>query len=251
MMNKLAAKKIVTIQARMGSDRLPGKILLPLSGKPSLERMVERVRRSKYIDDVVVATTTNPKDDVVEKWAVSAGISLYRGSESDVLSRVVEAGRKFRAEILVQLTGDCPLMDPLVIDRLFEVYLANDYDYVANVLDRSYPRGFDTQIYSLDVLERAHAKTADVAHREHVSLYIYEHPQEFKLHNVMAPAEATAPEFRVCVDTPEDYEVVRTIFESLYAKNVHFTAADVAGFLKSRPDVAQMNQTVAQKKVRG
>ncbi len=103
MMNKLAAKKIVTIQARMGSDRLPGKILLPLSGKPSLERMVERVRRSKYIDDVVVATTTNPKDDVVEKWAVSAGISLYRGSESDVLSRVVEAGRKFRAEILVQL----------------------------------------------------------------------------------------------------------------------------------------------------
>lgn len=243
-------KIIATVEARMASSRLPGKILLPLCGKPSLERLVERARRSRYLADVVIATTINPADDTVGYWARECGISVFRGSEDDVLLRVLGAARHFNADILVELTGDCPLIDPAIIDQLIELYQSGDYDYVSNVLERTYPRGLDTQVFSTAVLQEVERTTQDPADRENVSLYIYEHPERFKLGGIQAPAELHAPELRICVDREEDYEVVKAVYEALYFKNQSFTSCDVVKFLKTHPEITARNAHVRQKAVR-
>lgn len=248
--NKASLRRVATIEARMASKRLPGKILKDLVGKPSLERLVERVRRSKLVDEVVVATTVNPSDDAVEAWAKKAGISFYRGSEEDVLLRVLNAATHYRAEIIVELTGDCPLLDPGLIDQAISYYLEHDFDYASNSLTRCYPRGFDVQVFSRKVLEEVNQLTQDPADREHVSLYIYEHPEHFKLGSVLAPDELYAPDLRLCVDTPEDFKVVETIYQNLYPAKPNFDAYDVIRFLKSRSDLLALNAHVQQKPVR-
>lgn len=247
-MNK--RRTVSIIQARMGSSRLPGKILMPLAGKPSLERMVERVRRARGVDDVVVATTRQPSDDAVERWGAAAGVKIYRGSEDDVLSRVLEAARAFDAEVIVQLTGDCPLIDPDIISQLIDLYGRGGHDYVSNVLKRTYPRGWDTQVFSRDVLERVSAATSDPHDREHVSLYIYEHPEIFSLGGIEAPEALHGPDIRICVDTDDDYMVVRSLFDALYPKNHAFTAYDVMDHLKRNPGLLEVNRHVRQKPAR-
>jgi len=249
-MDRNKARKIATIEARMTSSRLPGKIMLPLCGKPLLERLVERARQSRWLDDVVVATTTNPADDAVEQWARKAGVSIFRGSEEDVLLRVLEAAKAFRADVIVELTGDCPLLDPAIIDQLMDIYVSSDYDYVSNVLERTYPRGLDTQVFSTAVLTQVDKITRDPADRENVSLYIYEHPERYKLSGLKAPAELYGPNIRICVDRPEDYTVVKRIYGALYPKKPGFDSYDIMRFLKENPDVARMNAHVAQKAVR-
>ncbi|MFT7638207.1 MAG: spore coat polysaccharide biosynthesis protein SpsF, partial [Candidatus Omnitrophota bacterium] len=143
-----SVKKVATIQARMNSARLPGKVLMSLANQPALERMCERVRRAKFVDEIVIATTISREDDVIVEWARANNISVFRGSEEDVLERVLGAARKFNADIIIQLTGDCPLIDPLIIDQLVEMYVSTDTDYVSNIMRRSYPRGLDTQVFS-------------------------------------------------------------------------------------------------------
>ncbi len=246
----LHRRTVAIIQARMGSSRLPGKILMPLVGKPSLERMIERVRKARGVDDVVVATTREASDDAVERWGAAAGVKIYRGSEDDVLSRVVEAARAFDAEVIVQLTGDCPLIDPGIIAQLVEFYERNRYDYVSNVLKRSYPRGWDTQVFSREVLERVSAATTDPHDREHVSLYIYEHPEIFSLGGIEAPPALHGPDIRICVDTDADYAVVSAVYDALYPMDPDFGAADVMKFLTSRPDILKLNSHVQQKAAR-
>ena len=166
-------KIIATIEARMASSRLPGKILKPILGKPTLERLVERVRRSKLIQDVVVATTDMPADNETGAACQQMKVNFYRGSSEDVLDRVLKAAQKFGADIIVELTGDCPLLDPEIIDAVIQHYLNNQYDYVSNVLIRTFPRGMDTQVFSTKVLDEVSQLTKDPADRENVSLFIY------------------------------------------------------------------------------
>jgi spore coat polysaccharide biosynthesis protein SpsF len=249
-MDRKKMRKIATVEARMSSSRLPGKVLLPLAGKPSLERLVERARRAKSIQDVVIATTVSPKDDAIVEWAKKAGVSVFRGSEEDVLLRVLEAAKAYDGEVIVELTGDCPLLDPAHIDELVKYWEENDFDYVSNILERTYPRGFDTQVFARSVLEEVDKLTQDPADRENVSLYIYEHPQRYKLGGKTAPPDQRGADLRICTDMKEDYEVIGRIYDALYPKNPAFGAADIVGFLRANPDIAALNARIQQKKVR-
>lgn len=250
-MDRSKLRTVATVEARMASSRLPGKILMDLAGKPSLERLVERARRSKYVQEVVVATTVNASDDAVEAWGKKAGVSIWRGSEDDVLKRVLDAATAYKADVIVELTGDCPLVDPALMDEVIAHYVAHpELDYVSNNKERSYARGFDVQVFSRAVLAEVDRLTQDPADHEHVSLYIYEHPERYKIATLRAPEALFAPEQRVCVDTEKDYAVVRSIFEALLPAKPRFDARDVMDYLRAHPEVARLNAEVKQKPVR-
>jgi spore coat polysaccharide biosynthesis protein SpsF len=233
----------------MTSTRLPGKVLTPILGKPMLELMVERVLRVEALDNVIVATTTNSADDAVSSLASRLGIDCYRGSEDDVLNRVLEAAQAYEAEVIVELTGDSPLIDPAVISRVIETYYRSGADYVANILLRTYPIGMDTQVFATDVLSSVAQQTDDPTDHEHVSLYIYRHPELFNLKNVAAPEKLARTDLRLTLDTPEDLALIKAVYEALYFHKPAFGLSDVISFLDSRPDIASLNATIEQREV--
>lgn len=222
----------------------------PVVGKPLLELLVERLRRASTIDLIVVATTTNAADDVVEELANRLGIACYRGSEDDVLDRVLMAARSVSASTIVEVTGDCPLTDPDVVDRVVRALDQGKSDYASNILERSYPRGLDVQAFPSAVLERVAALTQDPVDHEHVSLYIYEHPELFSLVSVVSDLPPKAIDLRLTVDTADDLRVITAIFEELYPRNPAFGLRDVVDMADRRPDVFAMNASVNQKPVR-
>jgi spore coat polysaccharide biosynthesis protein SpsF len=245
-------RKVAIIQARMTSTRMPGKILSPILGRPMLELLIERLRRARRLDDVWVATTTNATDDPTEELARRLGAGCFRGSELDVLDRVLQAAHAARADVLVEITGDCPLIDPVVVDQLVETYFANQYDYVSNVLHRTYPVGLDAQVYSTRVLERVAAATDDPVDHEHVSIHIYNHPELFRLHNVDSglPDGEAVGRMRLTVDTPEDFALIAAIYEELYPAKPDFTLPDILDLLRRRPELLALNQHIQAKRVR-
>lgn len=242
-------KTVAIIEARMRSTRLPGKVLAPVLGRPLLELLVERLARATRLDGVVVATTTHPDDAAVEALARRLGVGCFRGSEEDVLDRVLRAARAFTVDTIVEITGDCPLIDPAVVDGLVAAYRAGGFDYVSNVLRRTYPRGLDAQVFSTATLEEVARLTRDPADREHVSLYIYTHPERFALHNVPSALPAKWWDLRLTVDTAADLALVTVIYESLYPQNPAFGLADVLGLLERRPELIDLNRHVEQKRV--
>lgn len=243
-------KIVATIEARMTSTRLPGKVLKPCLGKPMMELLVERVRRSRLIDEIVISTTVNQTDDVLVRCADQLGVGHFRGSEDDVVARVVGAMEAAKADIVVQLTGDCPLLDWEVIDQLIRLYRANTFDYVSNNLVRSYPRGLDCQVVSLATLQESLRIAHDPAQHEHVCLSIYENPQRFRLFNLMAPPELCYPGQRWTLDTEADYRFLTTVYERLYPQNPAFTSADVLRLLRENPAIEAINSDIVQKAVR-
>lgn len=242
-------KTVAIIQARMTSTRMPGKILSPILGTPMLQFLIERLRRARRVDEIWVATTSNSADDPTEELARSVGAGCFRGSELDVLDRVVRTARAAEADVIVQVTGDCPLIDPTVVDRLVQTYAEKRYDYVSNILVRTYPVGLDTQVFSAAVLARVASLTNDPVDREHVSIFIYEHPELFALHNVTSglPDEQSLGRMRLTVDTPEDFALIRAIFEELYPANPGFLLGDVLQLLERRPELLQLNRHIRQK----
>lgn len=225
-------KIVSTVEARMTSSRLPGKVLKPIMGKPMLELLIERLRHAKFVDEVVIATTVNNADMPIVELCNRLGVSVYRGSEDDVLERVLKAATFYKADLIVEMTGDCPLLDPGLVDQVIRFYLDNDYDYVSNVLHRTFPRGLDTQVFARAVLDEVDKATQDPADRENVSLYIYEHPERYKLGNVYAPEELKWPDLRICVDTIDDFNLVSRVFEELYPKDKFFSACDMVALIK-------------------
>ncbi|HZR22186.1 MAG TPA: glycosyltransferase family protein [Vicinamibacterales bacterium] len=243
-------KTVPIIQARMTSSRLPGKILKPILGRPMLELLIERLRRAKHVDDVVVATTSRPTDDPVEELCARIGAGCFRGSEDDVLDRVLGAAHAHAVDLIVEITGDCPLIDPTVVDRLVEMYHEGGADYVANVLTRTYPRGLDTQVFPTSVLEDVARLTNDPVDHEHVSLYIYEHPERFRLRNLESGLPERYWSLRLTVDTPQDFALITAIYEALYPAHPDFALADVIALLDRRPDLVALNADIQQKPVR-
>jgi spore coat polysaccharide biosynthesis protein SpsF len=241
---------VATITARMTSERLPGKVLLPCVGQPMLALLVGRVRRSRLIDEIVISTTTNGADDVIAACAQDLGVGCFRGSELDVVGRVVGAMEAAAADIVVQLTGDCPLHDWQVIDQLIRLYRANTFDYVSNTMVRSYPRGLDCQVVSLATLQESLRIAKDTAQHEHVCLSIYENPQRFRLFNLIAPPELCHPGQRWTLDTEADYRFISAIYEALYERDPAFTSRDILGFIEEHPEVEEINSDIAQKAVR-
>lgn len=243
-------KFILTIEARMRSSRLPGKVIKPILGKPMLALMIERLKHARTIDGIVVATTVNPDDNPIVKVAEESKVDYYRGSEEDVLARVLGAARRFKADVIVETTGDCPLIDPAVVDKVVSDYRMGGADFVSNNLVYSTPRGMDVRVFSTDKLAEIDRTTKDPADREHVSLYFWEHPERYRLRNVTTDLPPEVANLRLTVDTVEDFELIRRVFESLYSDKLIFTFADILDLLDQNPDLVEINQGIKQKPVR-
>lgn len=233
-----------TIEARMTSTRLPGKVLLDAAGVPMLQRMIERLRRVPALDGIVVATTTNASDDPIEELTRTLGVGCFRGSEDDVMERVLGAARAHDIDVIVETTGDCPLIDPAVVQTIIDDYFSTSVDYAANVLERTYPIGMDTQVFATEVLAEAFSLTDAPDDREHVSLFIYRHPELYTLNNRAAPEHQHDPQLRLTLDTAEDLAVIRAVFEALLPVKPDFGLDDILAWLRDHPEIRAINSTV-------
>jgi len=231
----------------MTSSRLPGKVLLPALGRPMLQHLVNRLRAVPSIDEIVLATTVNADDDVLETFAREIGIGCYRGSEDDVMQRVIDAANSAQAELLVEITGDCPIIDPQIVEQVIRMYHAHGAAYVSNAHVRSYPDGMDTQVYLVKTLERSAAMTQDVLDHEHVTLHIRNHPELFPPVHLVAPPEIHWPELGLTLDEPKDYELLRKIIEHFGAADPLFSCLDVVRLLREKEDWVAINQDVRRK----
>lgn len=229
-------KIVATIEARMGSTRLPGKVLKKVLGKPLLLLMIERVRRARYLDEIVVATTIRERDDAIAALCDRHEICYFRGSEDNVLERVVEAGRQYKADISVLLTGDCPLIDPHIIDQHICAFLSArpHIDYVANCEVCSYPVGLEMQVLSWQTLAKTLEFATTAPFREHVGWFVRRHPDRYRRLDIIAPPGLSNPFFRITLDYPEDYERIKTIYEALYPENPEFTTADILDYARQQ-----------------
>ena len=216
-------KTAAVIQARMGSERLPGKVLMDIAGKPMIDRVVERVQRCESIDGVIVATTTNAKDDQLADHCRSLGVKVIRGSEEDVLSRYALAAEKFHCQTVVRITSDCPLLDPKIVDQVvYEVSENPGVQYACNFFpQRLFPRGLDAEAIRAQLLQQINKEATDSRHREHVTLKIYEHASRFNIASVSNRLDHS--HLRWTVDTEADLRLVRKIFE-------HFARQDIVDF---------------------
>jgi len=243
-------KTVIIIQARMQSTRLPGKVLQPILDRPMLELMIERLQQVKGADEIVIATTEDPSCDVIEALAKRLNVGCFRGSEEDVLDRVLKAAHHYQADLIVETTGDCPVIDPETIDKVIKTFRSHRVDYCSNILKRTYPRGMDVQVFPTAVLEKVAGLTNDPVDHEHVSIYIYEHPEIFRLMNIESGLSEEQTSVRLTVDTPEDFALIKTIYEKLYPLKSDFNLKDILALLKDMPDLANMNRHIHQKAVR-
>jgi spore coat polysaccharide biosynthesis protein SpsF len=240
---------LATIEARMTSTRLPGKVLMEALGKPMLELMIERLKRIPELDGVILCTTVNKSDNGVADLAERLGVHCHRGSEEDVMLRVLEGAKTHGADIIVQTTGDCPLIDPEISGQVLHTYLFGSWDFVANNTQRSYPIGMDTRVFSTVTLADAASRTNSPYDHEHVSTFMPNNPSIYRCLNLTAPPEYHDPELRLTLDTPEDYRVITAIFEELYPRNPDFRLAEMLDLLRRRPELRAISAHVQQKKV--
>lgn len=244
------SKIVATVEVRMTSSRLPGKHMLPVCGKPILARLIDRLKRVPSLQEIVIATTENTADDVLCKLAVSHGVRFYRGSEEDVLSRVLGAAQSVEADLLVEITGDCPLIDPGIVEQTIRMHLANpDSDYTSNAEIRSYPDGMDTQVFARSLLAETANITNDPDDREHVSLYIRRHPERYRHVHLVAPPELHWPELGLTLDERDDYELIRQIFEHFLPAQEDFSCLDVLRYLRTNQGLLSINQHVKRREV--
>ena len=228
---------LAVLQARMSSTRLPGKVMADVAGAPMLLRQIERLRRCRRLDRIVVATSTDPSDDALAAFLALSDIPLHRGPLDDVLARYVGALEAFGpADVLVRLTGDCPLADPEVIDATVDLLLERDLDYAANTpAHRTYPKGLDVEAMKAKSILRAGREAQAPYEREHVTPYLYRHPELFR--QDFLSQDADEGEVRWTVDRPDDLEFVRAVYDALYPNKRAFTSDEVRAFVRSRPDL--------------
>lgn len=238
--------KIVTaIQARMSSTRLPGKIMLPVLGKPLLIRMIERVAASDLSGEIVVATSENEEDDIIEKLCLQEKINCFRGNLTDLLDRHYQAGKKFGADAIVKIPSDCPLIDPKIIDRVLRFYIDNSakYDFVSNLHPATYPDGNDVEVISFKALERAWKEAFKNFEREHTTPYIWENPDKFQIANVEWESGLNfSASHRWTIDFEEDYLLIRNIYEELYPDNPTFSLNEILDLLAQKPEISALNK---------
>ncbi len=242
-------KIVAIIQARMGSTRLPGKVMKDLCGKTVLAHDIERVKQSKFIQEIVIATTTSQEDDRIVKEALNNGVKVYRGSEEDVLSRYYEAAVENNGDIVVRITSDCPLIDPFVIDSMIHCYVENDYDLVTNagsdLTQRTYPRGLDVEVFSFGILKEAYENAEKAYQREHVTPYIYENSKNIFYYK----NDVDYSKYRWTLDTEEDFELIKEIYAELYRGRHNFYFEDILCLFTRKPELFEINKNVEQKKV--
>jgi spore coat polysaccharide biosynthesis protein SpsF len=238
---------VIIVQARTGSTRLPNKILKEVMGKPLLEYLLERLKRVKKADTICVATTTKPQERPILDICSRMSVGTFRGSEEDVLERYFLAAQEWKADAVVRITSDCPLIDPVEINKLIEYYIdhVGKYDYVSHSLERSYPAGMEAEIFSFEVLEKANQEAKSGPEREHVTLYFRERPEVFRLANLAYKEDQK--DYRWTVDTPEDFELVAKIIENLYSVNPEFSLDDILDLCQKNPGWRNINSHITQK----
>jgi spore coat polysaccharide biosynthesis protein SpsF len=233
------------VAGRMGSSRHPGKTMADLAGRPVLAHVVDRLRATPGLDGVCVATTTAADDDSIRRWARSAGVPCHSGSTDDVLARVLEAARRVAARTVVRVTGDCPLIDPQVVAEALEAFRRERPDYVSNRLHGyTYPDGYDIEVVGTDVLAEVEHSTSDPFDREHVTPFIYRHPERFRLLGVEAQGPRRRPDLHLSVDHEEDLALVRAVVEALEPTKPLFGVGEVIEFLDAHPEVVALNRDV-------
>ena len=230
---------------------MPGKVLADVCGQPALTRLARRLLRCQSLDGIILATSTSSTDDALDTWARSEGVAVHRGSEEDVLLRVVEAHRKMGSDVVVEITGDSVLLDAETIDQGVKTFLENDCDVVSNTWKSSYPMGVDVQVYRLSDLEEVERTISDTAVRQHVSLYFYEHPQRYRIISMFAPARWRAPDYRFQIDYPEDHHFVTEIYRRLEPDyGDAFGIEEVMALLRREPQLLEINRHCVEKPAR-
>ncbi len=230
---------VAVLQARVSSSRLPGKVMLPILDRPMLARQIERLKRVRGFDTLVVATSTQPEDDAIAQLATAQGAHCFRGSLDDVLDRFYKAARKYQPAIVVRLTGDCPLIDPAVIDSCIEFFHAGSFDYATNAVQPTFPDGLDVEVMRFNCLEQAWLQAKLPSEREHVTPYIYTRPESFRIGHYRGQKDLSA--CRWTVDDSDDLEFVRAVYAELYGAKPSFAMHDVMALLERRPELAKIN----------
>lgn len=240
-------KIVATIEARMTSSRLPGKVLMPVLGKSMLFYLVQRLRAVESIDEIVLATTTNKTDDPLVEFAHNERLNVFRGDEDDVMERVIGAAEFADADVVVQITGDCPIIDPEIVEQTIRMFKTNKVDYVSNGFTRSYPDGMDVQVFRLSALKKSASMTDDAIEHEHVSLHMCRHPEIFPQINLTAPPSLHWPDLGLTLDEKDDYEFLKLIIEHYGESNTLFNCYDVIGLLRENPEWLLINENVERK----
>jgi len=243
---------IAIVQARMGSTRLPGKVLKVVEGKPLLEHLIDRLRFSKNIYKIVIAATVLKEDDAVEELCKKLGVECFRGSADDVLDRYYQAAIKYRADVIIRITADCPVIDPVIIDKMIGSYKReiDEYDYFSNIYPtRTYPQGLDVEIFTFAALKETWKNAVNAPDKEHVTPYIHIHPEKFKIYNYKDKRDFSR--YRWTVDTGEDLRLIKEIYGALYKKNKMFLYNDILKLMEKRPELSKINEMIKQKKKYG
>lgn len=244
-------KVVCLVQARVGSTRLPGKILKEICGKTILHHEIDRLKKCKEIDEIVIATTDKEDDDKIVNEAKKLSVKYFRGSENDVLSRFYYSAKENNADIIVRVTSDCPCIDFEILDKML-IYFKDKYkekqvDYLSNTIKRTYPRGYDIEIFTFSALEKSYINAEKEYEREHVTPYIYDKTNNFL--KLSFENKDDYSEYRVTLDTIEDFIVIKNIFENLYYKNPYFKLNDVVQYLNNNLHIVDINKHIEQKKL--
>lgn len=231
---------LAILQARVTSQRLPQKVLLPILGQPLLALQIDRIRKAKKIDRLILATSEDPTDDPLEQLAKESRVDVFRGNLNDVLDRFYKAACTLSPKIVVRLTGDCPLADPQVIDGVIDFFLKGNYDYASNTVEPTFPDGLDVEVFKFEVLQESWKGASLKSQREHVTPYIYAHPEKYKLGHFKNSKDLSS--LRWTVDEPQDFEFIKKIYEGLYEKNRDFGMNDVLEYLEKNPSLRDLNK---------
>jgi len=243
------------IQARVTSTRLPGKVLMNIKGKPMLWHVINRLEYSKKINDIILAIPNTQKNDILEKFAKDNKVKYFRGKEEDVLSRYYKTAKKFKCDVIVRITSDCPLIDPIVVDKVIEKHLSSKADFTANFLEgkrgilikKSFPQGLEVEVFNFLALEKSHQQAREVYQKEHVDSYIFEHPEIFHLADIENKENLSY--MRWTVDEIKDLEFVREIYKRLYKESKIFLMKDIVNLLKKHPKLMEINKNIKQKEI--
>jgi len=248
----MTGQLVLAVQARSGSSRLPGKVLMEACGKSLLELMLERLARVRTPNRLVVITTTDPQDEPLASLCRGLGIEVFRGHPTDLLERHYLAGLVFGADAIAKIPSDCPLIDPTVVDSVLERYSRGDCEYASNLHPASFPDGNDVEVIGMEALGTAWREAELPMEREHTTPFIWERPERFRLANVLWETDTNGESMRDysmshrwTLDYPEDYEFIRRVYEELYPANPNFGLADILDLLEIKPEMAAINAAYA------
>jgi spore coat polysaccharide biosynthesis protein SpsF len=221
---------VLILQARMGSTRLPGKSLLPLAGQPLVARVIERIKRCRMVNQIVLATTQKPQDDPLETLARAYGIAVFRGAENDLVDRYYQAALAYNADVIVRVPADNPAPEPVQVDRTIEYHLESGNDFTSTypgILDNGWPDGIGAEVFNFDTLERVWETSTDPRNREHPHTNFYEHPELYRIGTLQCPSEFRRPDIKLDVNTRQEYEFMAQLYDYLYVRNPEFTVLDI------------------------